>query len=152
MEAMVVCLSKKFIPIWKMEWHWMHVGMEWCWMVAWQLVKELQTSEFQLGIEPMTSIASVWCSNQLSDLAHQEFLEVSGYSILPALRRSWVRFLPGTLKSFYQGPVVRKLINANPGLNNNQGFNFRHPNHLHSHNLRISEKKSPIYNPKAKIL
>ena len=50
------------------------------------------------------------------------------------------------------GPVVRKPINANPGLNSNRGFNFVHPNHLHSHNLRINEKKSPIYNPKAKIL
>ena len=51
----------------------------------------------------------------------------------------------------HQGPVVRKPINANPGLNSNRGFNFLHPNHLHNHNLRINEKKSPIYNPKAKI-
>ena len=49
------------------------------------------------------------------------------------------------------GPVVRKPINANPGLNSNRGFNFLHPNHLHNHSLRINEKKSPIYNPKAKI-
>ena len=41
---------------------------------------------------------------------------------------------------------------AYPGLKINQGFNFHNPNHVHSHSLRIKEKKSLIYDPKAKIL
>ena len=50
------------------------------------------------------------------------------------------------------GPVAQKLLNANPGLTNNLGFNFLHPNQSLSHNLKVNEKMSPIYNPKAKIL
>ena len=72
------------------------------------------------------------------------------------MTNSYIREKAGGLRGLQNslgamGPVVRKPINANPGLNSNRGFNFLHPNHLHNHNLRINEKKSPIYNPKAKI-
>ena len=49
-------------------------------------------------------------------------------------------------------PVAQKPLNTNPGLTNNRGFNFLHPNQSQSHNLKVFEKKSLIYNPKAKIL
>ena len=37
---------------------------------------------------------------QLNDPVHQEFLLLNGETIRPALRTSWVRFVPGPLTLF----------------------------------------------------
>ena len=51
------------------------------------------------------------------------------------------------------GPVAQKATNVNLGLTKNGDFNFLHPNQSHRHlKLPFNEKKSLIYNPKAKIL